>query len=190
MGPARSGRHLAALGVVKRVAIIGAGGAGKSVLARELGARTGLPVIHLDRLYWRPGWTEPPKAEWQWVHEGLIAGERWIIDGNYGGTMEPRLRAADTVVYLDLPRLVCLWSVVRRRFSEGRRGRADIADRLQDKLEWAFLRWIWNYPAKRRPAILQLLASLPAATAVIQLRSRRAVREWLDRVATTAEAAA
>ena len=129
---ARSGRQPAALAVVKRIAIIGSGGAGKSVFARELGQRTGLPVIHLDRLYWRPGWTEPPKDEWRQVHDGLIAGESWIIDGNYGGTMEPRLGAADTVVFLDLPRLVCLWSVVRRRFSEGRRGRADMADGFQD----------------------------------------------------------
>ena len=165
---------------MKRVAVIGSGGAGKSVFSRALGARTGLPVIHLDRLFWKPGWQETPEAEWQTLNEELVAGERWIIDGNYGGTRAIRLAAADTVVYLDLPRLVCLWSVVSRRISSRRRGRPDMADGLQDKLELSFLSWIWNFPRTRRPEILRELAALPPTTAVHRLRSRREMRDFIE----------
>jgi len=166
--------------------VIGSGGAGKSVFARELGRRTGLPVIHLDRLFWKPGWVETPDDEWAELQRKIVEADRWIIDGNYGGTMAIRLEAADTVVFLDLPRLVCLWSVVRRRFSSGGRGRADLAEGLQDKLDLTFLKWIWDYPTSRRPVILDRLAKLPATTTVVRLRSRGAVREFLDSIPVVA----
>jgi Adenylate kinase and related kinases len=167
---------------VNRVAVIGSGGSGKSTLSRELGRRTGLPVIHLDHLYWRPGWIEPPEDEWQATHAQLIAGEQWIIDGNYGSTMEPRLAVADTVIFLDLPRLVCMWSVLRRLALAGRNGRPNQVPGLSDRLDRAFLLWIWRYPANRRPEILRRLASLPETTQVVQIRSRREIREFLDDV--------
>ena len=170
--------------------VIGSGGAGKSVFSLELARRTGLPVIHLDREYWLPGWQHLPEPEWEAKVATLVQRERWIIDGNYGGTMPLRLAAADTIVYLDIPRLVCLWSVVRRRFSSARRGRPDMADGVSDKLELSFLRWIWNFPTTRRPQILAQLASLPPMTKVARLRSRRAMREFLDSVAAPPEAAA
>jgi adenylate kinase family enzyme len=175
---------------VKRVAVIGSGGAGKSVFSRQLGDRTGLPVFHLDALHWRPGWVEPPNDEWAALNRELVKGERWIIDGNYGGTMEIRLPAADTVVFLDLPRLVCLWSVISRWARHRRRTRPDMAPGLNDKLDPAFLRWIWDYPRTRRPGILQLLATLPPTTRVVRLRSRRAMREFLASVAAAPQTAA
>ena len=87
-----------------RVLVVGSGGAGKSTFARELGARRGLPVVHLDRLYRRPPWTETPPDEWQEVVQSVVADERWVIDGNYSGTLELRLGAADTAILLDVPR--------------------------------------------------------------------------------------
>lgn len=93
---------------MERVAIIGPGGAGKSTLARQLGAITGVPVIHLDREHWKPGWVETPAAEWEERVRELAAAERWIIDGNYGGTLDVRLDRADTVVFLDFGRFRCL----------------------------------------------------------------------------------
>jgi adenylate kinase family enzyme len=167
---------------VKRVLVIGSGGAGKSTFALELGRSTGLPIIHLDRLHWRPGWVEPPKDEWESVVRELVKGDRWIMDGHYGGTLEIRFAAADTVIFLDLPPLVCIWSVVRRRFSSARRGRPDMAEGLGDKLELSFLLWIWNFPLTRRPRIVQLMASLPATTKAVRLTSRRAMREFLAAV--------
>lgn len=99
---------------MKRVLVIGCGGAGKSTFARQLGARLQLPVIHLDAHYWRPGWVEPSKSEWATTVDGLLAGEAWVMDGNYGGTLPTRLAVCDCVVFIDLPRWLCIWRVLRR----------------------------------------------------------------------------
>ena len=85
----------------ERILVLGPCGAGKSTLAAALGERLGLPVIHLDKEYWRAGWVEPPQAEWLGKVEELIARPRWVMDGNYGGTLARRLERADCVVTLD-----------------------------------------------------------------------------------------
>src|SRR5215831_14521617 len=95
---------------MQRVAILGPGGAGKSTFADELGARTGLPVVHLDRYFWHPGWIETPREAWRARQEELFAGDEWIGDGNYSATAEVRLRRADTVVLLDFP----IWRTIPR----------------------------------------------------------------------------
>lgn len=88
---------------MKRGAIIGSGGAGKTTLARMLGAKTGIPVVHLDRLYWNAGWVPAPHEMWLERQREVLEGECWIIDGNYGSTLDLRLAAADTVIFLDTP---------------------------------------------------------------------------------------
>jgi adenylate kinase family enzyme len=168
---------------VNRVAVIGSGGAGKSTFSRELGERTGLPVIHLDALFWRPNWEPTPKPEWIELERELVSGDRWIMDGNYGSTQDLRLPRADTVVFLDLPRIVCLWSVIRRWAAHRRRGRPDMHPENHDKLELEFLRWIWTYPARKRPEVLARLATLPSTTRVVRLRSRREMRQFLETAA-------
>lgn len=143
---------------MQRVAIIGPGGAGKSTLARRLGEVTGLPVIHLDREHWRPGWVEPPRGEWVERVATLAADERWIIDGNYSGTMRPRLAAADTVILMDFGRRTYLWRAFRRSLAYRGRTRPDMGEGCEEKLDRKFFAWLWNYQATRRPAALQLMA--------------------------------
>lgn len=174
---------------MKRVAIIGSGGAGKSVFARELARITGLPVIHLDVLFWRPGWEPTPPDEWRVREAEIIAGDRWILDGNYSSTQEARLARADTVFFLDLPRLVCLWGALRRHWRHRASGRPDMAPGLHEHIDPTFLWWIWTYPDKKRPAVLARLAKLPAETAVFRIRSRRGAREALAALAASQAAA-
>ena len=169
---------------MNRVVVIGSGGAGKSVFALELAGRTGLPVIHLDREYWRPGWEPTPEPEWEARVAEIVNRERWIIDGNFGGTMHLRLAAADTIVFLDIARLVCVWAVITRWLRYRRQSRPDMALGLNDKLDLKFLRWIWGYPTTRRPGILRQLTELPPSTRIVRLTSRRQMREWLDSVAS------
>lgn len=164
---------------MKRVAIIGSGGAGKSTLARALSERTGLPVVHLDRLYWRPGWVATPHEAWAEQQRDLLTQEAWIIDGNYGSTLDGRLRAADTVVFLDTPRLVCLWRALKRRLRYTGRSRPDMREGCPERLTGEFLRWIWEYPKRQRPNILQKLARLEHKQ-VVRLRSRREVEAFLE----------
>ena len=143
---------------MRRVLVIGSGGAGKTTFAARLGERTGLPVIHLDRLYWRPGWAETPKDEWDAVVRDVISRDAWILDGNYGGTLATRLAAADTVVFLDVPRAVCIARVLLRRVRHAGRSRPDVTDGCPERITWEFLRWIWTYPARRRPGVLARLS--------------------------------
>lgn len=167
---------------MRRIALIGPGGAGKSTLARVLGERLGLPVFHLDGLYWKPGWVAPPRAEWLRLHAHVVGGEGWIIDGNYGGSMDVRLAAADTVVYLDLPRGVCVWRALRRAVLGRGRSRPDMAPGCPERVDLKFLWWIWTYSARRRPALMQKLSALPPDTRVLRLRSDREVRAFLRQV--------
>src|SRR5262245_1123605 len=100
--------------VGRRVVVTGMAGAGKSTFSRALSARTGLPVIHLDIHFWRPGWVEPPEDEWRETQRGLLARGEWIVDGNYEATLDLRLERADTVVFLDTPWWLCAWRAVGR----------------------------------------------------------------------------
>jgi adenylate kinase family enzyme len=164
---------------MQRIVIVGPGGAGKSTLAREMGARLGLPVIHLDAEHWRAGWVEPPKAEWEAHVRALTAGDAWVMDGNYGGTMELRFAAADTIVFLDFPRLLCIWRVGRRLLRYRGRSRPDMTAGCPERLSLEFVRWIWEYPRMRRPGVLSRMSRSGAHTRHVILRSPREVREFV-----------
>lgn len=156
----------------KRILIIGSGGAGKSTFARALAARTGLPLIHLDRHYWRAGWRATPDAQWNTLAAQLAVAETWIMDGNYGASLPIRLRRCDAVVFFDFPRLVCLRGVIRRRFVTGHRTRPDMAPGCPERLNWEFMRWIWNYPRSSRVRITQVLQNLGAGVEIIAVTRR------------------
>lgn len=167
---------------MERVILIGSPGAGKSTLARQLAERLKLTLHHLDALYWKPGWVETPRPEWIEIQQHLAAQEQWLIDGNYGGTMEIRLGRADAVIFLDLPPWVCLWGALRRRFQYRNRTRPDLHPECPEKFDWDFVQflwYIWAFPSKNRPGILKRLAALPPGVQVVRLRSRRAVTEFL-----------
>lgn len=164
---------------MRRVAVIGCSGSGKSVLAQELGRITGLPVIHLDQAYWQPGWVTTPRDKWREMQREFVSGREWIIDGNYGGTMEMRLRAADTVVFLDYSRLACLRGVIQRYLMYRRGRRPDMADGNDERLSFEFLKWIWRYPTNDRPTVMQRLWSLPPTTRIVRLRNREEARLFL-----------
>ena len=165
---------------MKRIAIIGPGGAGKSTLARQIGGRLGLPVIHLDAHYWGAGWIEPPKDVWEQRVRGLAGGETWIMDGNYGGTMELRLAAADTIIFLDLPPLLCLWRVGARRLRYRGRTRPDMGPGCPERLTWVFLKYVWNYRRDRRPGILGRMDRYAEGRRIVHLQTPGQIRRFLD----------
>lgn len=166
---------------MQRIAVVGSGGAGKSTFARELGRRIGAPVIHLDRHYWRPGWNAAPAHQWPALHDALLAGERWIVDGNYGGTFDSRFARADTVIVLALPRLRCLAGALRRTL--GHRGKEIQAAGCPERLDLEFLRWIWRCPVDSRPRLDAALARRSGRLQVVELRSRRQATAFLEAAA-------
>lgn len=163
---------------MQRVVIVGPGGAGKSWLAKRIAERTHLPLIHLDREYWRPGWIETAKPEWNARVRALVAGDRWVIDGNYGGTLAVRMERADTIVFLDVSRWTSLAGVITRRIVAKQRD--DIASGCPERLNLEFLRWLWRYHDHHRPGVLEQIGAHAYGRTVITLRDRRAINVFAD----------
>ena len=165
---------------MKRILVIGSGGAGKSTFARDLGAILDLPVIHLDLVYWKAGWEKPSKPEWARTVGKLIAQHEWIMDGNFGGTLPQRLKRADAIILLDISRWVCLWRVAKRFAKYRGRHRPDMTPGCHERFDWEFVKWIWNYPSKSKPAKLALLESSAPDQRVVILQSNRDIARFLE----------
>ena len=166
---------------MQKIAIIGSCGAGKSTLARSLGAKLNLPIIHLDAYYWKSGWQETEPDRWLKVQQELMKGDRWIIDGNYGGTMNIRLAAADTVIWLDFNRYICLNRILKRNLQYFGRTRPDLAANCPERLNWEFLVYVWNFPQLHRPKIIEKIAPYRDSKQIIILQNPRQVLDLLQR---------
>ncbi|MCI0389709.1 MAG: DNA topology modulation protein [Acidobacteria bacterium] len=166
---------------MRKVLVIGSGGAGKTTFAMRLSNILNIEVIHLDALYWNPGWVETPKVEWRRTVEGLIARGSWIIDGNYSGTLDMRIGACDTVIFLDIARRICLWRVIKRVMQYRNRRRPDMAEGCQERLDLKFVRWVWNYKKRTRPKIVKLIEENADGKKVVWLQSDGEVERFLVR---------
>jgi adenylate kinase family enzyme len=172
----------------RRIAIVGPAGAGKSTLARRLGGLLDLPVYHLDALYWRPGWTPTPAEEWETFLRALVAEDAWVVDGNFSPSMRDRITAADTVVFLDMSRVVCAMSLVRRRLRQLRSSDPTTPQESRPMFNFRTFRWLWAFPHDHRPDILALLREQEAKRIVV-LKRRRDARRFLRALAGEAAAA-
>ncbi len=164
---------------MKKILIIGSGGSGKTTLAQRLGEKTGIKVIHLDTLYWKPNWVRTDNDDWDTTVTELIAGDEWIMDGNYSRSMKLRMPAADTVIFLDLPRAICLWRMCRRVMRYYGKNRPDMAAGCNEKFDLEFLLWIWNYPNRTKPKVEALLKNFQDKIKVIRLRSTKEVENFI-----------
>ncbi|MFF4624423.1 P-loop NTPase family protein [Nonomuraea jabiensis] len=154
---------------MKRVVILGRGGSGKSTLAARLGAITGLPVIELDKHFWRPGLEATPPDQWAAVQGELVRAEAWIMDGDLGpyDVLDVRLRAADTVILLDFSFWRCAWRAIRRS-----RERAD------------FWRWVWAWRRRSRPLLLSAIATHAGDAKLHVVRNPHALGRFVAQVTT------
>ena len=169
---------------MRRVLVIGPCGAGKSTLAVELGQKLGLSVFHMDKLNWQPGWVESSKDEISVKLAEIVAADRWLIDGTYGGTLAPRLARADTVIYLDYPIRLCLWRLMRRIWTYRGRTRPDMTEGCPERFDLEFLIYLmrWNSgPRIRTEARLK-----GHEDKIVRLQGPGELRRWMDLLPTVA----
>lgn len=159
--------------------IIGGPGSGKSTLARQIGARLDLPVIHLDMIYWKPGWVFATHDEVRDRLHALYETDAWVTDGNYSATWPERLARADTFIFLDLPTWVRAPRVIRRMVNGLGRDRPEIAPGCPERFDWLFYRFVFTYAGKRRRRALAQLASLPEHVTPHHLTSPADVARFL-----------
>jgi adenylate kinase family enzyme len=149
---------------MKRVVILGCGASGKSTLARQLGEVTELPVIEMDKIFWQPGLIATPREQWVAMQEKLVAGDRWIMDGDLGpyDAVEVRFRAADTIIFLDFSLVRCALRAIRRS-----RDRAD------------FWHWLLAYQYQSRPILIAAIAKHAPNAVLHVFRSPKALGRFV-----------
>ncbi|MFL6374604.1 MAG: hypothetical protein ACJ73D_08070 [Pyrinomonadaceae bacterium] len=163
---------------MKRVLVLGSGGAGKTTFSQRLGGITGIPVVHLDALFWKPGWERTPDDEWANILRTEVTKPAWIMDGNYGSSRQLRIDAADTIILLDLPRWLCMWRILTRTVRYYGRGRPDMAEGCVEKFDLEFIAWVWTYKNRSLKRVMNDLSNAGGKRIVI-LRSTRDVENFL-----------
>ena len=162
---------------MQRILVIGSPGAGKSTLAHALARRTGLPLHHLDRMHWLPGWVERDRAEGLDAVRQVLAQDRWIIDGNYGSSLPLRLERADTVVWLDYPTWLCLGRALKRWWQYRGQSRPDMTEGCDERLNLEFLLYIAQFRSAWRQRNADALARFGGT--VHRMSSPAATERWL-----------
>ncbi len=155
----------------QRIIIIGCSGSGKSTLARKLAEATGLPLVHLDQLWWRENWQHISREEFDMLLRAEVEKDRWIIDGNFDRTMDIRMAKCDAVIFFDLPRIVCVTSVIKRVITSYGRSRPDMGAGCPERFDLSFLKFVWNFNRDKRGKCLDRIAA--SGKTLYHIRSRK-----------------
>ena len=169
---------------MEKILIIGCSGSGKSTLAVALGEKLDLPVVHLDQLWWKEGWRNVTREEFDSRLAMAMNMDGWIIDGNYSRTMEMRLAKCDTVIYLDFNRWACLRGMCQRVFGNYGKVRPDMAQGCPERFDPSFVKWIWDYNKNNRVQNYMYLAQAKHARTIV-LKNRKEIKAFLRNLGDT-----
>lgn len=159
---------------MKKVIVIGCPGSGKSTFSRALRDKTGLPLYHLDMIWHKPDRTNVSREEFDSVLSNILETDEWIIDGNYGRTLETRFRYCDTVFFLDFPTEVCLSGV------EARIGlKREDMPWVEEEFDSEFRDWIINFPKEKLPQIYELTETYKNKN-IITFKTREEIQKYLS----------
>jgi len=173
---------------MRRIIVIGCQGSGKTRLARSLGQRLGLPVVHLDALYWRPGWTPSDKASFRTRVAEAIAGDAWVVDGSFSGlAFDLTIARADVLVVIDRPRWVCQWRILWRSAFDRDTARTDLPEGCREQFDWKLMKEAWRYDVERVPVIEAERIQYGPDVPVVRLRRDRDILGFLESVSVDGE---
>ena len=164
-----------------RILVIGCPGSGKTRLAGQLSEKLGLPVVHLDRLWWTGDWENVSREEFDRRLEEVLEGDKWIIDGNFSRTMPMRLKYCDTIVYLDYSRWQCLAGMTQRVLMNYGKTRPDMGGHCKERFDPEFVKFIWNFNKHNRGMNYTWIAQAKHARAVV-LKNRREAKAFLESI--------
>lgn len=163
----------------KRIILIGCCGSGKSTLAKQLAKQTKLPLIHLDRVYYKPNWEPTPRLGWEQIQEELTEANEWIIDGNYNSTMDIRMRKTDTIIFLDFNKFVCTYRVIKRSLMNREKVRSDMGIGCKERIDWNFIKFVWSFNKTSRPKIYTSLEQYNDKNIHV-LKNSKEVKAFID----------
>ena len=164
---------------MKRILVIGSGGAGKTTFAKHLSKKLSLPLTHLDAHFWNPGWTKTPTEEWNQIVHELCSKSEWVMDGNFASSLDIRLKRADTVIFLDFGRVLCTYRAFKRFFLNIGKVRDDMGAGCKEHLDLEFLKWVWNFPINSRPRIISALNNRTAPVKIHTIASRKELKQFI-----------
>lgn len=166
----------------KKIMIIGCAGSGKTTLAFKLKEKLNLPLIHLDQYYWKPNWQRTNLDDFTQVHDELCRQNTWIMEGPYIKLLATRIAHADVIIFLDIPRYLCLWRAIKRsiyNFGTVIPGNPqDCQQRLFSFEFLKFLKWIWDFNQRYTPLIMEMLNIHKDSKNIYILRSSKEVADF------------
>jgi adenylate kinase family enzyme len=167
---------------MNKICIVGCGGSGKSTFARKLGELTGLPVLYLDVYFWKAGWVQRNREEWESIVHDLVKKDRWIMDGNFEKTQDIRFENADTIIFLDIPLYKCLINVLKRLIIYRNNKRLDMADGCKESFDFSFYKWIWRFKKTDGKKTMVRLKQLNGQKEIVILRNNKEIDKYLDKI--------
>lgn len=160
----------------RKIIVIGCSGSGKSTFSKKLSEKTGLPLYYLDMLYWNDDWTHISREEFREKQKEIMKGGEWILDGNFRGTVETRLKRCELAYFLDFPVEVCL-DGIKERVGKRREDMPCVATKLDEEL----VEFVKNFPGDCRPMILELFEKYPNVK-VVAFKSRKEADDYLEHI--------
>lgn len=163
---------------MERIIVIGCPGSGKTTLSRQLSEKLNLPLVHLDKLKWRDGWTSVSKEEFDVLLQAELEKPCWIIDGNYNRTIPLRLQYCDTIIWLDYPRLTCILRALKRVITNYGKTRPDMGGNCPERFDLEFMTYIWRFNKENRKKYLEMIKNLDGIK-IITLKNRKETDQFL-----------
>lgn len=165
---------------MKKIAVIGCAGSGKTTLAQRLQTLLGLPLHHLDQYYWQPHWQQPIFENFAQLHDQLCDTDSWIIDGMYARTLYYRCVKADTIIFLDMPRYRCLWRVIKRLLKNYKKTTASSAPECVESIDFQFLQWVWNFKKRSHQHILDIIELFGTNKTIYIFKTNKQVVDFIE----------